>query len=158
MLKREAVSRSRSRPSRAKGFTLLEILVATIIVSVGLLGVAALQLRSLQNSQATFERSIASLQSRDLVERMWAGICTLYRADGSLVAGRQEPIWDAWLLDHQNTGTFAEQGWRAALAEPRGGAHVWTVTIRWAGRNQGQEETIEHHFRLPPPLRPDSCP
>lgn len=159
-LKRQAKARPCQRQKSSFGFTLLEILVALIVLSIGLLGVAALQLRSLQNSHASYERSIASLQARDLVERMWAGICTLHDANGIIVPGRQAPIEAAWRADHTNTNTnpFASQGWNAVLGSPPTGTHVWTITIRWTGRNQGQEEVIVHHFRLPPPLRPDFCP
>jgi len=157
MLTRKARARPCQRPKRSLGFTLIEILVALVILSIGLLGIAALQLRSVQSSQASFERSVATLQARDLVERMWAGICTLHDANGHIVPNAQAPIETAWRADHTNTNTFADQGWNAVLSQPTG-THVWTITISWAGRNQGQEEVIEHHFRLPPPLRPDFCP
>lgn len=60
-----------------RGFTLIEALVAMLILSVGLLGVAALQVKSMQYSHASFQRSVAVLQANDLVERIWAGICAL---------------------------------------------------------------------------------
>jgi len=140
------------------GFTLIEILVALVILSIGLLGVAGLQFRSLQNSHASYERSIVTLQAKDLVERMWAGICSLYDASGNIVSDGEEPIWDAWFDDHDTDGTFANQSWTPVLAPPASGTDVWTITISWTGRFQGQPEQIVHHFRLPPPLRPDSCP
>lgn len=157
MLKRKAQARPCQRLKRSFGFTLLEILVALIILSIGLLGVAALQLQSVQNSHASYERSIASLQARDLVERMWAGICSLYLPNGNIRPNGEAPILTAWDDDHRDTATFADQGWNAVLSQPTG-THVWTITISWAGRNQGQQEAIVHHFRLPPPLRPDTCP
>jgi len=159
MLTRKARARPCQHPNRSLGFTLIEILVALVILSIGLLGIAALQLRSLQNSHASFERSVATLQARDLVERMWAGICILHDANGNIVQNAQAPIETAWRADHIDTNTFAGQGWNAVLAPPAAAnPHIWTITISWAGRNQGQEEVIEHHFRLPPPLRPDFCP
>ncbi len=159
MLTRKARARPCQRLKSSRGFTLVEILVALVILSIGLLGIAALQLRSLQNSHASFERSIASLQARDLVERMWAGICILHDANGNIVQNAQAPIETAWRADHTNANTFSDQGWNAVLAQPTtANPHVWTITISWAGRNQGQGEVIEHHFRLPPPLRPDFCP
>lgn len=159
MLTRKARARPCQRPKRSLGFTLIEILVALVILSIGLLGIAALQLRSVQNSHASYERSIATLQARDLVERMWAGICTLYLPNGNIAPNGQAAIWTAWDADHRGTATFADQGWNAVLAPPAAAnPHIWTITISWTGRNQGQPEVIAHHFRLPPPLRPDSCP
>lgn len=147
------------RPRPASGFTLIEVLVALVVLSIGLLGVAGLQLRSLQSSHASYERTVVTLQAHDLVERMWAGICSLYDANGNLVSGSATTIRNAWATDHNPVGgTFANQSWEAVLAPPAAGAHVWTITIRWAGRFQGEAEQIVHHFSLPPPLRPASCP
>ena len=159
MLTRKARARPCQRPKRSLGFTLIEILVALVILSIGLLGIAALQLRSVQNSQASFERSVATLQARDLVERMWAGICTLHDANGTIVPNRQAPIETAWRADHTNTNTFAGQEWSAVLIQQPPGSHVWTITISWDPRNQrveGERDEIVHHFRLPPRL--PSCP
>ena len=150
------------RPRRAAGFTLIEILVALVILSIGLLGVAGLQLRSLQTSHSSFERSIATLQARDLVERMWGGICTLYDNQGQIVPAGRDAIFTAWSNDHIATGTFAAaQGWTPVLATPTTPptpTSVWTITISWTGRFQGQQEQIEHHFMLPRPLDEDTCP
>jgi type IV pilus assembly protein PilV len=57
---------------RSRGFTLIEILVALIVLSVGLLGVAALQLSSLRaNTSASF-RSQATFLAYDIADRMRA--------------------------------------------------------------------------------------
>ncbi len=122
------------------------------------MGVAGLQFRSLQNSHASYERSIVTLQAKDLVERMWAGICSLYGADRSIVPGGELAIWRAWLVDHNTDGTFANQLWTPVLTPPAAGTNVWTITISWTGRFQGEAEQVVHHFRLPPPLRPNNCP
>src|SRR5690554_7063684 len=57
---------------RAKGFTLLEALIALLVLSIGMLGVAAMQLKALQGAHAAYQRSIASLAAQDAQERLWA--------------------------------------------------------------------------------------
>jgi len=156
MRKLKASTRPCQRPKRALGFTLIEILVALVILSIGLLGIAALQLRSLQNSHASYERSIATLQAKDLVERMWARTCSLNNEDGTFDEPVAESIETVWREDHERVGTFSGQGWLPVLTVPPTATDFWTITIRWAGRSQGQEEEIVHHFRLPPRL--PSCP
>lgn len=52
------------------GFTLVEVLVALIILAVGLLGVAGLQNRSLSGNQGALYRSQAVLYANDIIERM----------------------------------------------------------------------------------------
>ncbi|MFZ4502875.1 MAG: type IV pilus modification protein PilV [Methylovulum sp.] len=54
----------------AKGFTLIEVLIALLILSGGLLGLAALQITSLHYNQSAYQRSQASFLSSDLTERM----------------------------------------------------------------------------------------
>ena len=54
----------------AKGFTMIEVLVALLILSIGLLGMAGLQLVSLQNSGTSLTRSQATMLAYDLAERM----------------------------------------------------------------------------------------
>ncbi len=56
------------------GFTLIEALVALLVLSIGLLGVAAMQLEALQGAHAAYQRSIASLAAQDVQERLWAEV------------------------------------------------------------------------------------
>jgi type IV pilus assembly protein PilV len=52
------------------GFTLVEILVSIVIGAIGLMGVARLQLVTLQNNSASQYRSIAIQLASDMFERM----------------------------------------------------------------------------------------
>ncbi|MEQ6889688.1 type IV pilus modification protein PilV [Halomonas sp. CS7] len=54
-----------------RGFTLLEVLIAVLVLSTGLLGVAAMQLKAMKSVQVSYQRSIASLAAQDAVERLW---------------------------------------------------------------------------------------
>ena len=54
------------------GFTLIEVLVSMLILSIGLIGVAALQGVSLKNTQSAFMRSQATALAYDLADRMRA--------------------------------------------------------------------------------------
>jgi type IV pilus assembly protein PilV len=57
---------------RARGFTLVEALVALLVLSVGLLGVGMLQLSSLSNNYASSLRSQATFLAQDITDRMRA--------------------------------------------------------------------------------------
>lgn len=52
------------------GFTLLEVLIAIVVLSIGLLGVASLQLIGLKNNQSSLFSSQASVLSYDMIDRM----------------------------------------------------------------------------------------
>ncbi|THF64431.1 type IV pilus modification protein PilV [Pseudothauera rhizosphaerae] len=82
-----------------QGTSLLEILVAVVILSVGLLGVAGLQLTSLQSGYSAYQRSQATWLANDLADRMQAQsltACTVYD-DGSSDTKRTE--WNTLLTD-----------------------------------------------------------
>ena len=57
---------------RMAGFTLLEVLVALVVLSIGLLGLSGLQTTSLRNNHAAFLRSQATLLNNDIADRMRA--------------------------------------------------------------------------------------
>ena len=54
------------------GFTLIEILIAVVVLAVGLLGLAGLQATSLRNNQSAYNRSQATQLAYDLADRMRA--------------------------------------------------------------------------------------
>lgn len=62
------------KSSSNSGFTLIEVLVAVVILAVGLLGLATLMMTSLQSSQSAYNRSQASLLVSDITERMRGNI------------------------------------------------------------------------------------
>ncbi len=54
----------------AHGFTLLEVMVALVIFSIGLLGLAGLQARGLQSNASAYYRSLATIQAYDMADRI----------------------------------------------------------------------------------------
>jgi type IV pilus assembly protein PilV len=61
-----------SNRSRSRGFTLIEALVSLLVLSIGLLGVAALQLTSLRANTSASTRSQATFLAYDITDRMRA--------------------------------------------------------------------------------------
>lgn len=59
-------------PSRQSGATLIEILIAALILAVGMLGVGAMQAAALRNSQSSLERSQAVLETYAILDTMRA--------------------------------------------------------------------------------------
>jgi len=53
-----------------RGFTLVEVLVAVLVLSVGLLGIALVQTRSLSNNNSSMARSMAVIASYSILEAM----------------------------------------------------------------------------------------
>ena len=57
---------------RARGFTLLEVLITGVIFSVGLLGIAGLQMTGMKQTHNAHLRAVATMQAQDMADRMRA--------------------------------------------------------------------------------------
>lgn len=108
--------------TRQRGMTLIEILVAIVILSIGLLGLAGLQLKGMQVNQGSTYRWQAAALAEDLADRIRAdsaGAKAGYYAITAGVAGSTSP----------NAGTAAAlQEWLSRVkALPSGSADVLAV-------------------------------
>ena len=126
--------------TRTKGVSLIEVMVAIVVLSIGLLGIASLQMRSLRVAEGNFQKAIATIQVQDLVDSYWAGLCQLGNPTVRAL------ITSEWQSTHRNTLPL----WTGnAVAElnpnpPVGGGaalNYFNINIIWADRGAGQFET-----------------
>jgi type IV pilus assembly protein PilV len=59
-------------PTAQSGFTMIEVLVAALVLAIGLLGLAGLQSASLRNNHSAYLRSQATLLAYGIADRMRA--------------------------------------------------------------------------------------
>lgn len=141
------MSAANATPSRATqtGMTLIEVLVTLVITSVGLLGVAALQLTSLRNNQESYVRSQAAMLAADMLDRMRSN-------QTGFNAGNYDMSDDASGFDETGAGgTVAADdiaAWQAAINRLLPGSdadaagrivrddRIVTITIRWREREE----------------------
>lgn len=126
-----------------RGFTLIEVLVTVIILAIGLLGLAGLQLGGLRYSFSAYQRSQATIMANDIVDRMRANR-TVAEAGGYDIDIGDDPDEE----DCTGTGancsanTMADADlfeWKQTLANilPAGDGSVerdgtiFTITIQW---------------------------
>ena len=57
-----------NRRSMSKGTSLIEVMVSVLILSIGLLGIAAMQATALRNTQSAMERTQAVIQSYAILD------------------------------------------------------------------------------------------
>jgi type IV pilus assembly protein PilV len=108
-----------------RGVGMVEVLVAVLVLSIGLLGLAGLQVRTLRNSQSALERGVAVIETHAIVDAM--------RADRVNAMGDD---FDISLTAAAPTGTtFAEEalaGWRANLITSLGDDATGSVACNGA--------------------------
>ena len=131
---------------RECGMTLVEALVALVVLSVGLLGVAGLQLSSLRNNHNAHLRSQATALAYDIMDRMRANRVAAR-------AGEYNVAIDGTISGVTIAATDVN-AWRAALAAtlPAGegavdlvaGTNQVTITIQWSERvtEESNEDSV----------------
>lgn len=73
----------RSLPlTQQRGFSLIEVLVAALLVSIGLLGAAGMHLRSIEYTVDTERRQMAAMVASELMETMRGDTATVLQPDG----------------------------------------------------------------------------
>lgn len=125
-----------------RGMSLVEVLVTVVLISVGLLGVAALQLSSLKGNQESYARSQAAMLAGDILDRMRANqtgfndgqytVSTAFDAIGQAGTrgGQDMADWQR-AIDQLLPGGAAI----AAGSVQRAG-NIVTITIRWSEREE----------------------
>ena len=124
----------RHRVSSQAGFSLVEMLVATLILAFGLIGLAGLQATSLRANNSALQRSQVNLLAQDIVDRMRSNRAV------AIAGGYDIALTDAAPTGSSLANTDVAQ-WRGdiAAALPSGSGAVacvtataiCTVTIRW---------------------------
>lgn len=90
--------------SHNKGFTLIEVLIALIVSSIALLGLASGQLKSLQYANNSFNYTVSLIQANNAIERMWGDICELQNGDlafDQAYISNLQPEFDSYTLDFE---------------------------------------------------------
>ncbi|HFE32669.1 MAG TPA: type IV pilus modification protein PilV [Gammaproteobacteria bacterium] len=140
-------------PQRQAGFTLLEILIALIILSIGLLGLAGLQANSLKNNNSAYQRTQASLLANEMLDRIRAnrqGLETgAYDAIDS--TSTSDPGCITSGCSNMQMAQYDAHDWSDRLANllpsgqgtvSGGGANsVFTITVMWDDARTGATGT-----------------
>lgn len=85
------MNRPRCGSTALGGFTLLEVLIAIVIVSVGMLGVAAMQATTLKNAGSSKYRSAAISLTSDMADRLRANLEGVMQGNGVVGTGYNRP-------------------------------------------------------------------
>lgn len=155
-----------------RGFTLLETLIALVVLSIGLLGLAALQARAMRFSHDSLVRSDATALANDIMDRIRASAYNLEGAQAEdtieAYAGAAGACTDADPAAAINAAS--DLGcWQAAIDELPGGLNaagtiarvvgadngdpsddVYEVGIQWANREDPALPPVQQFFTFQP--------
>ncbi len=137
------------RASRLAGFTLIEVLVAVLVMSIGLLGLASLQATSLRFNNDSSAQTQAAIFASDMADRMRANVSRAADYPGKAaaentnchsaagcspddMAGHDIFEWQDRLGDELPAG----QGAITAL-----GGGLFTITVMWDEQRTGATGT-----------------
>lgn len=111
-----------------RGVTLIEVMIAVLVLSIGLLGVAAMQLKALQSASHSYQRSLATMAAQDAVERLWA---FRMKEDDCASGSDLNDIESVWLSDWDDfDGSNIDDG----------PVCRYTVTVAWSEERFDSEE------------------
>ena len=131
-----------------RGTTLVETLVALLVLSIGLLGVAALQVNALQTNLSSHVRSQASVLAYDIADRM--------RANRAIALSGGYNIAYGATVTGTNINQIDLQSWKAALTNtlPTGdGAvslvgNIALIRVRWFDKTSNANQEFQTRTQI----------
>jgi type IV pilus assembly protein PilV len=139
-----------------RGFTLVEALVALLVLSIGLLGVAGLQLSSLRANTSSAYRSQATFLAYDIADRMRANRQAALKGDYLIGFGDAAPTSTASVASRDlnawrgrvTGGSVLPGGANAEIAWADAANGVIKIRIQWTdthGDTQLAQATTSGH-------------
>lgn len=132
-----STSRELDQPTRGvrgrstSGFTLVEVLVALVLLSVSVLGLMQLQWNSVRAGTSGSQATLVQVQALDMGERIWMDTRTPL---GNV---------DAWREAHESS----LPGWEGDVEADASDPLLFRIVIRW-DESRGRQEH-EHWVRIP---------
>lgn len=126
-----------------RGFTLIEVLVTVIILAIGLLGLAGLQLSGMRYTHSAYQRSQATILCNDVIDRMRVNRLVAATGAYNIAIGAAPAnvscIGTGANCDPDNLAKADLSEWKQSLAAilPLGDGAIaqngasFTITIQW---------------------------
>jgi type IV pilus assembly protein PilV len=155
-----------------RGLSLLEVLIALVLLMAGMLALAGLQTVSLANNHSAYLRSQAVIQAHDMADRMYANSAGVQAGDYNSISGipsnpptclttatstqilagiactpAQMAVFDGWEWNTANANVLPSGV--GTVAGPDGNG-VYTVTLSWLEHETDGTDTKTFAFQVKP--------
>ncbi|HEV2110251.1 MAG TPA: type IV pilus modification protein PilV [Gammaproteobacteria bacterium] len=154
------------RPSRARGFTLLEVLIALVVLSVGLLGIAAMMNFSLKANDSAYMRTQALTLAYNIIDKMRANQNGALNGSYNIAVGTQvssppncvgsantctsaqiaQYDLNQWKLRLSSTANGLPNGDGSVNLNSNNGIYEITVTVQWDDSRAAQNSSAPPLF------------
>lgn len=138
------------------GFSLIEVLVTLLILAIGLLSIAAMQLRGLQYNQDAYMRSQVNMLAYDIADRMrlnranLAAYVSNYTVPATAPTGCTESNGAnaandlaCWYVQLYNG---IPPGSTTSIAVNAGNPNMYDITINWSDR-ENTPRSVQYTFQ-----------
>jgi type IV pilus assembly protein PilV len=134
---------------RSRGLSMIEVLVAVVLISFGILGLVSLQARAVQVSVSAEDSQRAALLAGEIAATMWGE--NTVSLDAAVVEAWADRVADPAVAGLPNaTGTVVVDA----------GGDVARVTITWRAPHaaEGEENRYVTDIVIPPPVGGGAAP
>lgn len=127
-----------------QGVSLIEVLIALVVLAFGLMGVAAMQIKALQSATEGYQRSVVTLAAVDAQERLWAQLAQETSCD-DMVDNILSDWQSSWFADSDTPIRHFSGGIELGTAECE-----FNILITLNDNDSAStDETFTYTFRLP---------
>lgn len=141
-----------SQKMRSEGFSLVEVLVALLVLSIGLLGLAALQVTGIKFNHQSYQRTQATVLAYEIADRMRAnpqGLAS-YIISSSATTPSYSTDCAAAVCTAAQIAAYDLTKWRNALQNAIGSEEggiqqsglLYTIEIRWKEQDMQLSQSL----------------
>jgi type IV pilus assembly protein PilV len=135
-----------------QGFTMIEVLIAVLVVSFGMLGIASVLFASMRSSTSNYTRQVAAAYAYDIIDRMRANDVEAAQAGGPYTVAMDptgpgtEPTscvastctaaamaaYDVWEWQYELENNLPSGEGSITIAAGSNNTYTVTVKVQWA--------------------------